>query len=105
MAMNFSTFVGGAMVCLSLLATANKCADPGQPGETEHITISLSDGSVLGKSNYGLWRADAASGSCRWWVEKDGRVVASGGPLDMIISGTSTKGGVLHARGCGKFMK
>jgi hypothetical protein len=90
---------------LAALVVVAACKDPGKAGGTQHVAVRISDGTVLGKSNYGLWHADEAPAGCRWTVTLDGNIVASGGPNDAVISGTGLKGGVLHATRCGWFYK
>jgi hypothetical protein len=105
--MSFGKFAAVALVVLGLLATACKYDDPGNPktgGKPKHVAV-LGDGSTLGKSNYGLWKArSAADENCRWSVTMNGKVAARGGKHDMVISATALKGGVLHSD-CGVFRK
>ncbi len=75
------------------------------PDGDQTVTIRISSGTVLGKSNFGMWKATEAKASCRWTVKIDGKLVASGGPDDAVISGHGIQGGVLSATNCGYFYK
>lgn len=89
----------------SMIVGVVEC-DPGdESGEVKRVAIRIGDGTVLGKTNYGLWKADKPAASCRWTVTVQGKLAASGGPKDAVISGHGLKGGVLHARNCGWFYK
>lgn len=85
---------------------AVQCSDPDQGGKPTRVTVSLSSGSTLGPSNYGLWKAgETAQDSCHWAVVKGGEIISKGGRHDSLLSGTAAKGGVLTATNCGTFHK
>lgn len=106
--MTYGRYFATPLIALSIM-TASGCPadDPGKPGKPSHPTVSLSNGSVLGPANYGIWFADNAKAACRWTVTMKGKIAASGGPHDAIISTPyGLKGGIVHTTGgCGKFTK
>lgn len=98
--------LGIASLCVLVLPVTG--CDPTyvtNPDAPRHPTVIIKDGTVLGKPNYGLWKANKPSPSCRWVILKSGKVIGSGGPYDTVFSGTSTKGAVLNAKRCGWFYK
>lgn len=89
---------------LGLIGVA-ACKDPGKAGPAQHKVYRITSGTVLGKTNYGLWKPTGEAPSCRWSVTKNGKVIAKGGRYDSVLSGSGAKGGVLSARNCGDFRK
>lgn len=104
--MNLGKYLATPLVALTVMASGGcPASDPGKPGKAHHPTVFLASGSVLGKSTYGLWHATNKSASCDWTVTMKGKIAASGGGYDAIISTPGLNGGVVHAKGCGKFAK
>jgi hypothetical protein len=98
--------VTAGVIVVALAGMGSKCSDsyyvnPDAPKTPKAVRIQ--DGIVLGKNNFGLFKANNPKPTCRWKVLLDGKVIASGGPKDAIISGHGTQGGVVHATGCRDF--
>jgi hypothetical protein len=74
-------------------------------GKAKHVTVRIANGTKLGKSNYGTWRATSEDVSCRWVILRGHRVLKSGGLYDAVVSGRSTKGATLNANHCGYFYR
>jgi hypothetical protein len=92
----------------TMLVGMTACKDTSgytNPDKSKKVTLRIGNGTKLGKSNFGLWKASSGSKSCRWVVLKNGKTIASGGLSDKVMSAHGTSGGVLNANHCGWFYK
>jgi hypothetical protein len=94
-----------SLIGLSILGMGADCQQIANPDAPRHPTVMIKDGTVLGKTNYGLWWANKPKDSCRWVLLKKGKIIGSGGPHDSVFSGPGSKGAVLNATNCGWFYK
>lgn len=104
-----SKILAGSLIVLGLFGMGSACDDPGDPkspsGKAHHVVVSITNGTVISKKNYGMYKADkSAPDHCYWNVSKKGKIVALGGKYDSVIAGTGLRGGVLHTS-CGTLWK